>query len=88
MITHISKKLTGGEQSVITTRKTITIRYKSTRKTRRKIKMNEYKHANKMKKEKKNLSSPLKASWNQRSKKRARVKTKSPIKASESMLGP
>ena len=48
--------------------------------------MNEYKHANKMKKEKKNLSSPLKASWNQRSKKRARVKTKSPIKAPETML--
>ena len=47
--------------------------------------MNEYKHANKMKKEKKNLSSPLKASWNQRSKKRARVKTKFPIKAPETM---
>ena len=36
--------------------------------------MNEYKHANKMKQEeKKKLPSPLKASRNQRSKKRARV---------------
>ena len=51
MIAHISKKLTGDEQLVITMRKTITIGYKPTKRTKRKI--NGYKHANKMKKRRK-----------------------------------
>ena len=63
VITHIRKKLTSDEQSVITTCETDDNTKRTHGKNKLKDKIEEYKHTNKMKKEeKKRLLSPLRVS--------------------------